>query len=175
MFQPSLTADCEQCAALCCAHHAFDSSHQFAIDKPAGIPCPNLTGCGRCKIHESLAEHGFPGCENYDCLGAGQHVVQGLFGGRSWLSEPALKEPMFEAFRAMRGVHEALLLLQTARALALSEEEAARCAVLERALAPTDGWTLAGLKEFEAGPVVGEVHAFLRGLQYKAQNWAKSA
>ena len=96
MHEPSLSADCGQCAALCCAYHAFDSSDQFAIDKPAGVPCPNLTGQGRCKIHASLAEHGFPGCANYDCLGAGQHVVQGVFGGRSWLAEPALKEPMFD-------------------------------------------------------------------------------
>ncbi|GAB5507011.1 MAG: hypothetical protein Rhirs2KO_21740 [Rhizobiaceae bacterium] len=82
---------------------------------------------------------------------------------------------MFEAFRVMRGVHEALQLLGMVRGLALSKEEAARCTELERTLVPENGWTLAGLIEFESGPAVSEVHAFLRGLQYKAQNWAKSA
>lgn len=175
MHEPSLSADCGQCAALCCAYHAFDSSDQFAIDKPAGVPCPNLTGQGRCKIHASLAEHGFPGCVSYDCMGAGQHVVQGVFGGRSWQTEPALMKPMFEAFRVMRRVHENLQLLDAARRLPLSEAEARRCAELELAHAPAQGWTPARLKEFEAGPVPGAFRAFLHSLRYKLGGAARSA
>ena len=169
MHEPSLSADCGQCAALCCAYHAFDSSDQFAIDKPAGVPCPNLTGQGRCKIHASLAEHGFPGCANYDCLGAGQHVVQGVFGGRSWLAEPALKEPMFDAFRAMRQVHELLSLLRTARGLPLNETQLSELGGLEEELLPQAGWTAEGLAGFEAGPLPGKVRSFLGSLRSVAE------
>ncbi|MBO6899706.1 MAG: hypothetical protein JJ864_00030 [Rhizobiaceae bacterium] len=94
-------------------------------------------------------------------------MVQGLFGGRSWQHEPALKETMFEAFRIMRSVHENLQLLHAARRLALSDAEAARCAELELAHMPQDGWTLARLREFERGPVSASVRAFLRSLRYK--------
>lgn len=160
-----LRADCARCAALCCAYHAFDRSEQFAIDKPAGMPCPNLSGQGRCRIHGMLESSGFAGCANYDCLGAGQHVVQGLFGGRSWQTEPALKKPMFEAFRAMRQVHELLSLLRAARDMPLTPAQARQRAALERELGPAGGWTLAGLKGFEAGPVPGKVRTFLRALR----------
>ncbi len=165
MFEPTLSADCGQCAALCCAHHAFDRSEDFAIDKPAGVPCPNLNSLGRCKIHASLEANGFSGCASYDCLGAGQHVVQGLFGGRSWQDEPELKWPMFEAFRIMRKVHEMLSLLDTTRVLPLSEASKARRAELERALKPANGWTEDVLRAFEAGPVPGQVQTFLASLR----------
>jgi hypothetical protein len=165
IIEPSLRADCGQCAALCCAYHAFDRSEQFAIDKPAGVPCPNLSGQGRCTIHASLVESGFPGCAAYDCLGAGQHVVQGLFGGRSWQADPTLKTPMFEAFRAMRLVHELLSLLRTARQLPLAGDRLPRISELERELLPAGGWTAETLKAFEAGPVPGRVRDFLRTLR----------
>ena len=160
-----LRGDCGQCAALCCAHHAFDRSDKFAIDKPAGVPCPNLTGAGSCTIHASLEASGFSGCASYDCLGAGQHVVQGLFGGRNWQAEPALKKPMFEAFRVMRQVHELLVLLREARRLPLDDEQSGQCAALEAELLPRGGWTLTGLAAFERGPVPGRVEAFLLALR----------
>lgn len=84
-------------------------------------------------------------------------------------------EPMFEAFRVMRGVHENLQLLRAARRLPLSEAEARRCSELELAHAPAQGWTPARLKEFEAGPVSGAVRAFLRSLRYKLGGAARSA
>ncbi len=36
-----LRADCGRCAGLCCVAPAFTASADFAIDKPAGQPCPN--------------------------------------------------------------------------------------------------------------------------------------
>ncbi|RQX15913.1 oxetanocin A resistance protein, partial [Micromonospora arida] len=37
-----LRADCGRCFGLCCVVPAFAASADFAIDKPAGSPCPNL-------------------------------------------------------------------------------------------------------------------------------------
>jgi hypothetical protein len=165
MSEPVLTADCGQCAALCCAYHAFDRSEQFAIDKPAGVPCPNLSGQGRCTIHATLVESGYSGCAGYDCLGAGQRVVQELFGGRSWQAEPALKKPMFEAFRVMRQVHDLLSLLATARQLPLTAGQLRQAAELKNALLPQREWTAEALKAFESGPVPGKVRAFLVSLR----------
>jgi hypothetical protein len=70
-----LAADCARCAGLCCIAPAFAKSSDFAIDKPAGKPCPNLRDDSRCGIHEHLAERGFKGCTVFDCFGAGQHIV----------------------------------------------------------------------------------------------------
>jgi len=63
---------------------AFSASSDFAIDKPAGEPCPNLTTDFRCGIHTTLRERGFPGCVVYDCFGAGQKVARVTFGGQDW-------------------------------------------------------------------------------------------
>ena len=38
----ALRADCSRCEALCCVAPAFAASADFAIDKPAGVPCPRL-------------------------------------------------------------------------------------------------------------------------------------
>ncbi|HEY6597232.1 MAG TPA: pentapeptide repeat-containing protein, partial [Asanoa sp.] len=35
-----LRADCTRCVGLCCVAPAFSASADFAIDKPAGRPCP---------------------------------------------------------------------------------------------------------------------------------------
>ncbi|MDR3081083.1 MAG: pentapeptide repeat-containing protein, partial [Streptomyces sp.] len=37
-----LRADCSSCFALCCVALPFAASADFAIDKAAGTPCPNL-------------------------------------------------------------------------------------------------------------------------------------
>lgn len=109
-----LRADCSRCAALCCVAPAFAASADFAIDKPAGRPCPNLTG-NACGIHAELGQRGFPGCEVFDCFGAGQHLVQVTVGtsGRpaDWRTSPATAEALFHAFPVVRQLHELLWYL----------------------------------------------------------------
>lgn len=104
--RPQLRADCGRCAALCCVAPAFARSADFAIDKPAGRPCPKLLGDLRCSIHDGLRGHGFPGCDVFDCFGAGQQVVQVVFAGRDWRDDPQTAEGVFEAFSVLRQVHE---------------------------------------------------------------------
>jgi uncharacterized protein YjbI with pentapeptide repeats len=112
-----LRADCLRCAALCCVGPAFSASAEFAIDKPGGQPCPHLTTGFRCSIHDSLRPSGFAGCAAFDCLGAGQQVVQVTFGGRDWRAEPEIGPQMFEAFSVMRRLHQLLWHLNEALAL----------------------------------------------------------
>ena len=119
----SLRADCERCFGLCCVAPAFSASADFAIDKDAGQPCPNLRSDFRCGIHETLRQRGFPGCAAYDCFGAGQKVAQVTFGGKDWRRAPRTAKRMFEVFTIMRKLHELLwylteaLTLQSARPL----------------------------------------------------------
>src|SRR6185437_7197530 len=48
-----LRADCGRCFGLCCVAPAFVRSADFAIDKPAGQPCPNLaTTSFDCSLHD---------------------------------------------------------------------------------------------------------------------------
>lgn len=112
-----LRADCTRCFALCCVAPAFARSADFAVDKPAGTPCPNLTDGFRCGIHTRLRERGFAGCTVFDCFGAGQRVSQVVFGGRDWRRHPELAGPMFAALPVVRALHE--LLWYAAEALAL--------------------------------------------------------
>lgn len=163
--EPPLTPDCTRCAALCCIALAFDRSDMFAYDKPAGEPCRNLTPDHRCAIHDDLEAKGFGGCVRFDCVGAGQRVTQELFGGRSWRDDPAIAEPMFDSFRAMREVHELLLLLHTAAGLELTPQQADALAAFQAALMPEADWSPASLAAFERSGFSGEVRAFLRTLQ----------
>jgi hypothetical protein len=112
-----LRADCERCAALCCVAPAFSKSAEFAIDKAAGQACPHLSAGFRCSIHDRLRPSGFAGCAAFDCLGAGQQVVQVTFGGRDWRAEPEIGPRMFEAFAVMRRLHQLLWYLNEAIAL----------------------------------------------------------
>ena len=54
-----LRADCSRCEGLCCGAPAFAGSADFAIDKPAGRPCPNLGPEFGCRIHQTLRDRGF--------------------------------------------------------------------------------------------------------------------
>jgi hypothetical protein len=115
--QPDLRPDCARCAGLCCVAPTFAASADFAIDKPAGRPCPNLRADFRCAIHDHLRDRGFPGCAVYDCFGAGQRVVQVTFGGRDWRAAPELAGRMFAVFGVMRDLHELLWYLTEALTL----------------------------------------------------------
>ena len=109
-----LRADCGRCFAICCVSPAFARSSDFAIDKPAGVPCPHLADDHRCSIHDRLRARGFPGCTAYDCFGAGQRLAQDTFGGLDWRTHSDLAGPMFAALPIMRGLHELLWYLATA-------------------------------------------------------------
>jgi uncharacterized protein YjbI with pentapeptide repeats len=116
--RPDLRAECTRCVGLCCVAPAFSASADFAIDKPAGRPCPNLRIDNRCAIHDRLRPMGFPGCVAFDCFGAGQRLTQGTFGGADWRDRPE----MLDAFGVMRQLHELLWYLSEA----LTLEPAAR-------------------------------------------------
>ena len=96
-----LSADCGNCFGLCCVVLTFTRSADFAIDKPAGEACPNLSDDHRCTIHSQLRTKGFPGCTVYDCFGAGQELSK--------------RGPeMFAALPILRQLHELLWYLTEA-------------------------------------------------------------
>jgi Pentapeptide repeats (8 copies) len=115
-----LRADCARCAGLCCVAPAFAASADFALDKPAGTPCPHLQPDARCGIHDDLRGRGFPGCAVFDCFGAGQRTVQVTFAGRDWRTSPELAGAVFAAFGVQRQLHELLWYLAEALALPAS-------------------------------------------------------
>ena len=106
MAEVELAADCSRCFGLCCVVPAFAASADFAIDKPAGTPCPNLAADFRCGIHTELRPRGFAGCTAYDCFGAGQRVSQVTFGGVDWRTAPETAAQMYAAFPVVRELHE---------------------------------------------------------------------
>ncbi len=154
-----LRADCERCAGLCCVAPAFSASADFAIDKDAGQPCPNLQADFRCAIHNRLRQQGFPGCTVYDCFGAGQKVAQVTFGGQDWRRAPRTANRMFEVFAIMRQLHELLwylteaLTLQPARPLHACEPR--RGARRSTAEAPTSSGPISEAPTSEAPTCAG--------------------
>lgn len=113
--QIALVDDCARCAGLCCVGLTLSRSSDFAMDKPAGVPCRNLDGDLRCGIHAELSERGFPGCVAYTCFGAGPRVTAG-FAPRDWRTDPAVGPAMFEGLRRLRLLHELLWYLRAALA-----------------------------------------------------------
>ena len=120
MNRTDLRADCSSCFALCCVGLAFTASRDFAVDKSAGTPCPNLAADDRCSIHTGLRGRGFQGCTVYDCFGAGQKLSQQTFAGVSWRAAPDRAPQMFAALPVMRQLHEMLWYLAEAETLAAS-------------------------------------------------------
>ncbi|MBV1867112.1 MAG: hypothetical protein KUG69_04285 [Marinosulfonomonas sp.] len=161
----SLKADCSQCQALCCVALAFDRSDMFAIDKPAGVACPNLTPDYGCKIHAKLGELGFSGCQRYDCLGAGQRIVNEVFPDIDWMKATLHLPVIMESFAAMRKVHELLELLFTAQKLPLSRKDGATCLQLIAELSPASGWQAETLREFGDSDIRQRVDVFVKGLR----------
>jgi hypothetical protein len=138
-----LRADCDRCFALCCVAPAFARSSEFAIDKPAGTPCPHLGDHHRCTIHDRLRDEGFAGCTAYDCFGAGQRLALVTFGGRDWRTYDDVAAPMMAALPILRALHELLWYLGDALARPTSGPLAgalgsARDQVEEAAASPAD-------------------------------------
>ncbi|MFI5807860.1 pentapeptide repeat-containing protein [Streptomyces sp. NPDC051561] len=103
-----LRSDCGSCFGLCCVALTLTKSSDFAIDKAAGKPCPNLGEDFGCGIHSKLRGEGFAGCTVYDCFGAGQKVSQVTFAGVNWREEPGSSELMFALLPVMKQLHELL-------------------------------------------------------------------
>lgn len=157
-----LKTDCSKCAALCCVVLAFDKGKDFAFDKNPGEPCRNLSGHS-CKIHDKLQQEGFSGCVAYDCLGAGNRVVQEVFAGQSWQKEPRLLRVMLEAFAGMREVHKRIDLLRAAETLPLApRDEQIRRGFLVRL--EQHRWSGPELHEFEVGLAL-EIDIFFHGIR----------
>ncbi|GEC02634.1 hypothetical protein SSP24_02890 [Streptomyces spinoverrucosus] len=113
-----LRGDCANCFGLCCVALPFAASADFALNKDAGKPCPNLRGDHRCGIHAELRQKGFTGCTVYDCFGAGQRVSQVTFGGQDWrIGSREHARRMFDVFPVVRQLHELLWYLTEALAL----------------------------------------------------------
>jgi uncharacterized protein YjbI with pentapeptide repeats len=85
------------------------------------VACPHLRSDFGCGIHAELRGRGFPGCDVFDCFGAGQQIVQVTFGGRDWRTAPSLAGPMFSVFPVMRQLHELLWYLAEALTLPAAE------------------------------------------------------
>ncbi|MCZ2815919.1 pentapeptide repeat-containing protein [Modestobacter sp. VKM Ac-2984] len=156
-----LTADCGRCTGLCCVAPAFAASADFAIDKPAGTPCPNLQPDSRCGVHDQLRDRGFPGCVVFDCFGAGQRVTQDVFGGADWRTDASTRTAVFAVFPVMRQLTELLWHLTEARTLLSAGPLAAEVAA---AHARTDELTRAPADELidlDAGGLRREVGELL--------------
>ncbi|NDV50095.1 hypothetical protein [Salipiger sp. PrR003] len=157
-----LKTDCSKCSALCCIALAFDKGDDFAFDKNPGEPCPNLSA-HKCTIHDKLSQEGFSGCVAYDCLGAGNRVVQEVFAGRSWQKDPRLTRPMMEAFAGMREVHKRIDMLRAAETFPLSpREHQTRREFLDRL--EQHHWSGAELNDFEVGLGL-EIDIFFHGIR----------
>ncbi len=159
-----LRADCSACAGLCCVLPAFTASADFAIDKPAGRACPNLTADARCGIHADLRQRGFPGCTVFDCFGAGQRLVR-----VAAVERPAEQPATAAAFPVLRQLHELLWYLTEAAALPLPAELGAAVATARaetERLADGGPAELAGVDTAAvragAGELLGRVSAAVR-------------
>lgn len=130
----SLADDCRRCAALCCVGLALSRSADFAIDKPAGVPCPHLAEDLRCSIHADLGARGFPGCVTYTCFGAGPQVTR-AFAPTDWRTDAAVGPLMFAALGRVRLLHELLWYLRAGLAAPLNDPVRAR---MEQAQAATE-------------------------------------
>ncbi|HEY5857141.1 MAG TPA: pentapeptide repeat-containing protein [Aldersonia sp.] len=156
-----LRPDCTACFALCCTAFGFVRSADFAIDKPAGIPCGHLAPDHSCTIHAHLRGRGFRGCLSFDCFGAGQAVSQRLFAGRSWRDHPQASRDMFASFAVMRHAHEMLWYLREAAARSYEPDSAATARHLTTTLLTLTRGTVADLLGADLEPVHAAVRALL--------------
>ncbi|WP_150271581.1 pentapeptide repeat-containing protein [Paenibacillus tepidiphilus] len=166
-----LSADCAQCFGLCCAALTFSASADFAIDKAAGQPCPNLQADFRCGVHTGLRQLGFRGCTVFDCFGAGQYISQQTFGGVSWREAPESAAAMFGAFPVMQLLHELLWYLEQARSLQAAEPLREALAAAQAKVEACTQLPPGGLLALDAPALRGEVGELL----LRASELARSA
>lgn len=144
---------------------AFENTEDFAIDKPAGTPCPHLSSDRRCNIHDSRAKLGFSGCIKFDCHGAGQRVTQDVFAGKSWQDDAALILPMLHAFEAMRRVVDMEDLLAAAGKLPLKINDQAELDTLNTSLSAYTPWTQETLAKVRSSDLPARIKTFVASLK----------
>jgi uncharacterized protein YjbI with pentapeptide repeats len=120
-WKHDLRPECEKCFGLCCVALPFADSEDFAFNKQAGAPCPNLQSDFRCRIHSGLRKKGFKGCTAFECFGAGQKVSQVTFHGVDWREDAETARNMFAVFPKMIMLHELLWYLQMSMARTASQ------------------------------------------------------
>ncbi len=166
---PDLEADCSRCAALCCVAYPFEEHEDFGLTKDTDAVCPNLGGDFRCTIHSDLIPRGFRGCVAYSCAGAGQRVTQELFDGETWRDDPDLLTHMTHALRAVRPIHEALLILREAGALPLPPDLEGERRAIVTALCPEDASSIWDFEEPEVQEALAALPDFAAKLAPFAQ------
>jgi len=165
----SLKADCEHCFALCCNAFGFSRSSDFPIDKPAGVPCPNLEPSHSCRIHRSLRTRGFRGCTVFDCFGAGQAVSLRLFDGTE-PDRPEDRRKMFDAFTIMRQLHEMLWHLEEAQARTFDPDTARAAQDLAALVATTSREHLDDLRSTDIDSLHSRVALTLREISEEVRD-----
>lgn len=160
----SLRPDCSNCFALCCTAFGFARSADFAIDKPAATPCPNLEQDFSCTIHDRLRPRGFRGCTVFDCFGAGQAVSQQLFAGISWRDAPDSRQDMFAAFKVMRQLHEMLWHLAEAQEKTFDADTAREAKELRAVIGDLASGPLPGLLACDLESLHSAVRTILVGV-----------
>jgi hypothetical protein len=157
MRRLDLVPDCGSCAAICCVATSFETSEDFALDKPAGVACRHLTRANLCSIHDDLVRRGFAGCAIYDCYGAGQRATRAFAGAQD---AELLRN---DAFLILRGVHEHLWLLTEAAKLCPESERDLR-SDLARTITSLDGIARdpAHLREVDLEPHLTAARVLLR-------------
>lgn len=120
-LRKSMQANCQNCFGLCCTALNIVASSDFAIQKQAGLPCPNLQSNFTCQIHSELRNKGFKGCTVYDCLGAGQWVSQSTFHGQNWRRTPEIADNMFRVFPIMEQVYEMIAYITETMSYEISQ------------------------------------------------------
>ncbi len=168
-ISPSLSPDCGNCFALCCTALGFARSADFAIDKPAASPCPNMADDFSCSIHNRLRPRGFRGCTVFDCFGAGQVVSQHIFAGTSWTQDPSSKSSMFAVFKVVRQLHEMLWYLAEARRRTFDPELAAAAEQLSEGIAAAAQGDAITVLAADVESLHGEVRALLMEVSEEAR------
>jgi hypothetical protein len=155
----TLQADCSRCVGLCCVLPAFVSSAEFAIDKPAGVACPNLHDDSRCGIHDQLRARGFSGCVTYDCFGAGPALTEVSPTGRRHAILAPARLPA--SFSVLRQLHELLWLLTEARTLDAASAIHPELAAASAEIAQLADGPPAALADLDAAAVRARVNPLL--------------
>lgn len=114
--------DCTKCSGLCCTALFFSKIDGFPENKLAGKPCSKLQKNYLCKIHNDLEKKNMKGCIGYDCFGAGQHVTQTLYKGKTWQTEKSKSDEIFSVFTTIFQLYQVRYYLEEARIIILAKD-----------------------------------------------------